>query len=124
MDAAQNYTQTQVSGLNEAELESRALIRTASALNAIRENWEERKGELDDALERNRRLWTILASAMREQDCPQTAEVKNSILSLAMFIFQRTMETLAEPQPAKLDALININMNIAKGLSGNGGEQP
>lgn len=121
MDAAQNYTQNEVSGLDESELESRALIRTASALNIIKENWEERRGELEEALEKNRRLWTIIASAMKEQDCPQPTEIKRSILSLAVFIFQRTVDTLAEPTPAKLDALININMNIAKGLSGNGG---
>ena len=35
-----------------------------------------------------------------------------------MFVFQRTVDTLATPAPQKLDVLININMNIAKGLSG------
>lgn len=60
MDASQNYTQNQVLGLEQTELESRALIRTASALNAIMENWDERKSELDEALEKNRKLWTIL----------------------------------------------------------------
>lgn len=52
MDASQNYTQNQVLGLEQTELESRALIRTASALNAIMENWDERKSELDEALEK------------------------------------------------------------------------
>ncbi len=74
MDASQNYTQNQVLGLEQTELESRALIRTASALNAIMENWDERKSELDEALEKNRKLWTILASAMGEADCPQPEE--------------------------------------------------
>ena len=54
MDASQNYTQNQVLGLEQTELESRALIRTASALNAIMENWDERKSELVEALEKNR----------------------------------------------------------------------
>lgn len=121
MDVSQNYTQNEVSGMAQSELESRALIRTASALNGIKEHWDERRGELEDALEKNRKLWTIIASAMQEQDCPQPAEIKKSILSLAVFIFQRTVDTLAEPTPTKLDALISINMNIAKGLSGNGG---
>ena len=59
MDASQNYTQNQVLGLEQTELESRALIRTASALNAIMENWDERKSELDEALEKNRRFWLL-----------------------------------------------------------------
>ena len=122
MDLSQNYAQTEVSGLGQAELESRALIRTASGLNLIREHWDERRGELEEALEKNRKLWAILASAMNEDDCPQPLEVKKSILSLAMFVFQRTVDTLAAPEPHKLDALININMNIAKGLSGDGAD--
>lgn len=119
MDVSQNYTQNEISGLKEAELESRALIRTASALNIIKDNWEERIGELDEALEKNRKLWAIIASAMNEDDCPQPIEIRNSILSLAMFVFQRTMDTIANPAPQKLEVLININMNIAKGLVGN-----
>lgn len=41
-----------MNSLNQIELESRALIRTASALNVIKENWETRHNELDEALEK------------------------------------------------------------------------
>ncbi len=122
MDLSQNYAQAEVSGLKQSELESRALIRTASGLNMIKEHWEERRGELEDALEKNRKLWAILASAVREEDCPQPVEIRRSILNLAMFVFQRTVDTIASPEPHKLDALININLNIANGLSGEGVE--
>lgn len=122
MNLSQNYAQNEVSGLTQAELESRALIRTASSLNQIKENWEERKGELDEALEKNRKLWAIIASAMNEDDCPQPPEVRKNILSLAMFVFQRTVDTIANPDPQKLSVLISINMNIAKGLSGDGAD--
>ena len=122
MNLSQNYAQNEVSGLTQAELESRALIRTAANLNQIKENWEERKGELDEALEKNRKLWAIIASAMNEEDCPQPPEVRKNVLSLAMFVFQRTVDTLAEPEPQKLNVLISINMNIAKGLAGDGAD--
>ena len=120
MDLSQTYAQAEVSGLKQSELESRALIRTASGLNMIKEHWEEKRGELEDALEKNRKLWAILASAVREEDCPQPLEIRRSILNLAMFVFQRTVDTIASPEPHKLDALISINLNIAKGLSGEG----
>lgn len=122
MDHSQSYSQIEVSGLGQSELESRALIRTASGLNQIKENWNERKGELEEVLEKNRKLWAILASAMQEEDCPQPKEIRRNILSLAMFVFQRTVDVLATPEPQKLDILININMNIAKGLSGSESE--
>ena len=49
MDLSRSYAQNEVSGMKESELESRALIRTASGLNLIKEHWEERKGELEEA---------------------------------------------------------------------------
>ncbi len=119
MDKVGNYSQTQVSGLGQAELESRALVRTAGALNAIKENWEQRRDELDEALEKNRKLWAIFAVAMHENDCPLPPELRVNILNLSMFVFQRTLDIQEAPAPQKLDVLININMNIAKGLVGN-----
>ncbi len=119
MNTTGGYIQNEIAGMNEAELEARALIRTASALNSVKENWDSsEKEELSKALDKNRRLWSILASAMSEKDCPQPVEIKQNILNLANFIFKRTTEIIANPEPQKLEILININMNIARGLSG------
>ena len=118
MDTIGGYAQAEINGLSESELESRALIRTASKLNMIKEDWENTRSDLNEALEKNRRLWSILASAMKEKDCPQPIEIKQNILNLANYVFKRTMEVLSAPAPEKLDILITINMNIARGLSG------
>ena len=117
MDSAQRYSDTELSGLNQCELETRALIRTASALNMIKEDWEAKKSELPQALEKNRRLWTIIASAMGEPDCPQPEEVRRNIINLSLFIFKKTNNVLADPhpQPETLNIQIDINMNIARG---------
>ncbi len=122
MDISQQYAQNDVSGMNQSQLESRALIKTAAHLNLIKEHWDEKHGELTEALEKNRKLWTILASAVADKESPQPDEVRKSILNLAVFIFQRTVDIIKNPTPEKLNVLININMNIAKGLGGNGGE--
>ena len=45
MDNLQQYSHNEVSSLSQIELESRALIRTASALNIIKENWDSKKNE-------------------------------------------------------------------------------
>ncbi len=119
MNTMGGYAQNEIAGMSEAELEIRALIRTASALNEIKENWDNTEKEpLNKALDKNRRLWSILASAMKEEDCPQPPEIKQNILNLANFVFKRTSEIIANPEASKLDILININMNIARGLSG------
>ena len=116
---ANNYATTQKQGLTQNELESRAFICTASALNRIKEHWDEEQKNLPEALEKNKLLWTVIVSAMHEDDCPQPQDVRRNILQLAAFVFKRTMELLGEPRADGLDILININMNIARGLSGN-----
>ncbi len=117
MNVSQRYTETEVSGLDQVELESRALIKTASSLNLIKENWEQKQGDLTEALEKNRKLWTVIASAMSDDSSPQPAEMKKNILTLAMFVFKRTMEVMVNPTPESLGILISINMNIARGLA-------
>lgn len=117
MNISQRYTETEVSGLDQVELESRALIKTASSLNLIKENWEQHQGDLTEALEKNRKLWTVIASAMSDDSSPQPADMKKNILTLAMFVFKRTMEIMVNPSPESLGILISINMNIARGLA-------
>ena len=51
MNESQKYSANEVSSMGQNELESRAFIRTASALNLIKEHWEEKKGELPEALD-------------------------------------------------------------------------
>ena len=118
MDSLTGYVQNEIAGMAEIELEARALIKAASLLNKVKEDWDASKQDLSPALERNRRLWSVLASAMKEDDCPQPLEIKQNILNLASYVFKRTVEVIAHPTPEKLDILISINMNIAKGLSG------
>ena len=120
MDESSKYSQAEVSSMNQAELESRALINTASKLNYIKEHWDDRKSELSEALDKNRRLWTIIASAMQDEDCPQPPEIRQNILNLSVFIFKRTMDIISDPKPESLNILIDINMNLAKGLNHKG----
>lgn len=116
---ASSYDTAQKGGLNQKELEIRAFINMASALNKVKENWETEKQNLPDILEKNRLLWTVIASAMQESDCPQPADIRKNILQLATFVFNRTLDLLGKPYPEGLNVLININMNIARGLNGN-----
>ena len=120
MNESDQYSSNEMHSLSQSELESRALINTASKLNYIREHWEEGKSGLDEALDKNRKLWTIIASAMKEDDCPQPEEVRQNILNHSIFIFKRTLDILSDPKPESLRVLIDINMNLAKGLNHKG----
>jgi hypothetical protein len=44
------------------------------------------------------------------------AEIRGNLIGLANFIDKRSAELLAKPDPDRVDALININVQIGEGL--------
>ena len=111
------YSTAEASALPQNELEARALVRTASRLNAIKEHWPVSTEELNEALDLNRKLWTILVTGATEESNPLPLEIKQNIFNLAHFIFKQTFAVMAKPSAQSLEILININMNIARGLN-------
>lgn len=111
------YTNAEASALPQNELEARALVRTASRLNNIKEKWPVTTAELNEALDLNRKLWTILVTGATEEANPLPIEIKQNIFNLAHFIFKHTFAVMAKPSAQSLEILININMNIARGLN-------
>lgn len=98
------------------ELESTLLSRSAGNLQRVRDNWGESIAELRPALLYNRKLWTVLVNSVTSNDSPLPQEVRQNIANLGVFILGQTVELELDPQPNKLDALININRELALGL--------
>ena len=106
------------STVSPRELEANLLIKAATRLQSVSDDWGNRAGELDEALTYNRRLWTLLVSAVIAEDNPLPVGIKTNIISLANFVFNRTFQIAADPQPQRLDVLVGINRDIAAGLRG------
>jgi flagellar biosynthesis activator protein FlaF len=102
------------------ELEARALLMAARRFKDIQANWNPRHADLMPALRFNRRLWTIFVAAAVKDDCPHPKDVREHIANIGVFIFDRTLDAEFNPSQDKLNALININLNIAAGLSSTG----
>lgn len=98
------------------ELEASLLIKAAVRLQAISDDWSLADRDLDDALNYNRKLWTLLVSAVVAEDNPLPVGIKTNILSLANFIFNQTFRIAAKPAPEGLRVLVGINRDIAAGL--------
>ena len=47
-------------------------------------------------------------------------EVRQNILNICIFVLKQIVEMQAEPDPAKLKSLIDINCNLAAGIAGRG----
>jgi flagellar biosynthesis activator protein FlaF len=118
--AAQAYSRTHQQTSNPRELEATILLRAASRFSAIRENWDSRQGELDEALTYNRKLWTIFVGSVTAADCTLPKEVRSNIANLGLFIFNHQIECIGKNDPSRLDVLISINRSIALGLRGSG----
>jgi hypothetical protein len=58
--------------------------------------------------------------AAESNDNPQPLEVRQNIANIAVFVMERTIDMQINPDPAKLKSLIDINCNLAAGLSGRG----
>jgi flagellar protein FlaF len=117
--AANAYAKTAQAGpVSPRELEAHVLIKSAARLQAIKDNWEAKKDELDAALTINRKIWTILVGAVSDEESRLPLDIKRNVIGLGMFIFNHTIALTAQHDidPKKLDVLVNINRQIASGL--------
>jgi flagellar protein FlaF len=116
--AAKAYARTAQESSSPREIEAQTLLMAARKLVEVQANWNGPDKKLHAALLFNRRLWTIFMSAAESNDNPQPLEIRQNILNIAVFVMHRTMELQTNPHPEKLQSLIDINSNIAAGLSG------
>ena len=98
------------------ELEAAILMKAAARLQAIRDDWAGRKGDLDEALTYNRKLWTILVTSATEASNPLPHAIKQNVANLGLFVFNQTVSVMTNPAPERLASLITINREIAAGL--------
>ena len=111
------YQKTAQTGTSPRQLESTLLMKAATRLKAVQDNWDADRSDLDAAVVYNRKLWTILATAATETDSPLPDDLKRNISAIAIFIFNRSLDLIVDPKASDLDALIDINRNIAIGLA-------
>ena len=118
--AAQAYARASHTTAAPREIEAQALLKAARQLQEVQTNWKGPDRNLHNALMFNRRLWSIFMSAVEANENPQPMEVRQNIANIGVFVMKQTVDMQLNPDPAKLKALIDINCNLAAGLSGRG----
>ena len=115
--AAQAYQKTSQVAVSPRELEANLLMKAAARLQLIKDEWDETPfADKDEALNYNRKLWTVLVTSVTSAESELPQQVKNNLASLGVFIFKQTMAVMANPDPEKLTVMISINRSIAEGL--------
>ena len=117
-NAAQAYARTSTATASPREIEAQALLKAARQLQEVQTNWTGPCVEMNNALLFNRRLWSIFMSAAQAAENQQPLEVRQNIANIGVFVMKQTVDMQLNPDPAKLKSLIDINCNLAAGLSG------
>ena len=111
---AQAYGNVAAKTSNPRELEASLLLDAASRLQAAKEA----RGDTLNALNHNRKLWTLLISAATNKDNPLDKSIRQNIANLGLFVCKQSVNAQLDPKPDNLAPLININRELAAGLLG------
>jgi flagellar biosynthesis activator protein FlaF len=115
--ATKAYGQVAQQTASPRELEVQLLLRAASRLQAVHDEWNaERPASLDQALHYNRKLWTIFLASVTSSENPLPREIRQNVANLGLFVMNQTVAVIGNPQRERLPCLININRELAAGL--------
>lgn len=103
---------------NPRDVEAWALAEAARRIIAASHAKDEKAYR--EALQLNQRLWTIFQAAITEEDCGHPPEVRTNIAALSLLVDRETTNRLIDLDFDKIDTLVNINRNVASGLTAQG----
>jgi flagellar protein FlaF len=71
-----------------------------------------------DALDWNRRMWSVLGAACSDPDNALPAQLRASIISLSIWVGKHTSQVIRRQE--EIGPLIEVNRMVMQGLSGPG----
>jgi flagellar protein FlaF len=101
------------------KIEAAVLNQGALKLKACLDSWnaDDRDERLGAALNFNQQIWTIFQGELVKADNSLPKQIRQNLLALSAFVDKRIFEIMAFPSPEKLNIVIDINRNIAAGLT-------
>jgi flagellar protein FlaF len=115
---ARAYARVAQASASPREIEAQALLMAANKLQEVVNNAGLPVERRNHALMFNRKLWSVfLGEALSEQSL-QPLDIRQKIVNISLFVLTHTMALQVSPQIAHFKPLIDINRNIAAGLSG------
>jgi len=118
--AAQAYARVANTTSSPRDIEAQALLLAANKLQAVMNNVDATYTQMSEALMFNRKLWTIFLSEAQREENPNSLDVRQNIANLGVFVLSQSAALQMSPQREHIKPLIEINRNIAAGLSGRG----
>ena len=97
-------------------LEANLLSRAATQLQIVRDDWDNKGGDLSAALLFNRKLWNVFVTSVTGDQSQLPKALRENIANLGIFVMKQTLSAQQRPEAQKLDVLITINRELAAGL--------
>ena len=116
--AAQTYKNVARQTSSPRELEATLLLQAAARLQSVHDAWDMNRGQLDEALLYNRRLWSVFLTEVTDAKNPMPRDVRQNVANIGLFVMNHTVTVMKDPKPNSLDSLISINRELAAGLLG------
>jgi flagellar protein FlaF len=117
---AQAYARTAQTTASPRDIEAQALLKAARKLQDVMTNWADTDEGLEDALLFNRKLWSIFVGDAMNDNNPESIEIRQNIANIGIFVMTQCAALKQKPEVGALQSLIDINRNIAAGLSSRG----
>lgn len=73
---------------------------------------------IDDALRFNQKVWDVFCADWSAETCALEDSLRESLLSLGLFVKKRTFTMLARPTRSGVLSLVELNDNLIQGLRG------
>jgi flagellar protein FlaF len=117
---AQAYARTAQVTASPRDIEAQALLKAARKLQDVVASLAESDAGLEEALLFNRKLWSIFVSDAMNDANPESIEIRQNIANIGIFVLSQCAALKLQPEASGFQSLIDINRNIAAGLSARG----
>ena len=117
-EAAKAYTRVANTTAAPREIEAQALLKAANKLQDVVTNAGNDYERTCEALIFNRKLWSIFLSDVLRDENQQPLVIRQNIANIGVFVLTQTAALQLNPQLDQFRPLIEINRNLAAGLSG------
>lgn len=117
-EAAKAYARVANTTASPRDIEAQALLKAANQLQEVLNNEDATGERTRAALLFNRKLWSIFMSDVLRDENPQPLAIRQNIANIGMFVLTQTAALQVNPQHQYFKSLIDINRNLAAGLSG------
>lgn len=72
--------------------------------------------EFNEAMKFNQKVWDVFSADWMSPNCQLSVELRQNLLSIAIFVKKKTFTLMANPDVDGLSLLIQLNENIIDGL--------